>query len=126
LVLESRIERSAGNLDVAVRRAGEAILQAKETDPKESGIRAEAHIAMGEAHAAKARSASGAETSMASWNDAINAFERALEIGGTNPKIEAVSRLHMADALCHSGDLRRAHSEFMVWDRELKSKVEHG
>jgi hypothetical protein len=128
LVLESRIERLERQFSTAKKRAEEAVERAKATGDKHGELRAEALIALGEAHASEADAANKAKQlgrARESWSGAVRQFMDALNLSANNPKIAAVCHLHLAATHIAQGALFEAHQERAAASRHL-DVVEHG
>jgi tetratricopeptide (TPR) repeat protein len=126
LVLESRLERLSGSFAGARKLAEQAVDVIKITDYSES--HAEALIALGEAHRARAiaRLEQARSSADLSFEDAIKFFVMARERAGNNPKILAVSNLQIASVYIHQHLLGEAHAAFAPWLSTFKNVVEHG
>lgn len=138
LLIESRIERLEGNVAHAKRCAQLAVTEAEKavrqrTEPLQTGdtrheTLAEALIALGEAFLAEAHEADqrGDVSKAAAFREhAIMRFQRALPLGGHNPKMAAVCRLHLARAYSLHGSLLDAHMARSA-ALALTPSVEHG
>jgi tetratricopeptide (TPR) repeat protein len=128
LVVESRVERLDGNIKAAERLAQKAVTEAQRAGARHEEFQAEALIALGEAfresalHACTRRAV---EQGARYREGALDAFRRALALGGANPKIAVVSHLHLARVYAAHGYLAEAMSARSA-AAAMESAVEHG
>ena len=127
-MLESRVERLEGRIAKARQRAEKAVEEAKATGDQHGELRAEALIALGEAHASEGEAATKAKQSgraRDSWTGAVQQFIHALKLSANNPKIAAVCHLHLAATHIAQGAQFEAHRERDAASPYL-AVVEHG
>ena len=125
LVVESRIERLDGDSRRALALAREAVAQAEATHAAHSEIRAEALIAVAEAHLAVAADTRVARQRSNHLEHAIDRLSAASALARDNPKLSAVCHLHLAAASCRQGSLFDAHRQLAAADA-LLTLVDHG